>query len=205
MRVVHPVAGKIVASIRAFAGKPVAVSDLLDLGSRPAVKQSLSRLARAGTIQRVGHGLYAWPRYSQLLKEAVPPPVDQLAKAWARRHALRIIPFGAHAANLLGLSTQVPAKYVYYTNGRSRQAVLGGVRVKFLNRGPRTMNVEGELPAMLFQALKYLGAHGVTPQIMSRLRRLLRVRDRADIRRSLGLAPVWMRPILEDLCGRKVR
>jgi hypothetical protein len=205
MKVVHPVADKIVARIKALGGNPVAVSDLLDLGLRPTVKQSLSRLARAGTIQRVGHGLYAWPRYSQLLQENVPPPVDQLARAWARRHALRIIPFGAHAANLLGLSTQVPAKYVYYTNGRSRQAILGGVKVKFLNRGPRTMNVEGELPAMMFQALKYIGVNGVTPEVMGRLRRLLRARDRADIRSSLGLAPVWMRPILDDLCGRRVR
>ena len=165
-----------------------------------AIKQALSRLARDGTIQRVGRGLYAWPRFSPLFKEIIPPSVDALAKAWARSNALRIVPFGAYAANLLGLSTQVPAKYVYYTNGRTQRVRLGGAYVQFLNRGPKTMDVKGEMAAHVFQALRHLGKDGVTPDVVVRLRRIIRSRDRIDILRSLKLAPVWMKPVLQEIC-----
>jgi len=178
----------------------VSVSDLLDLGSRPAIKQALSRLARHGTIQRVGRGLYAWPRFSPLFQETVPPSVDALAKAWARSNQLRIVPFGAYAANLLGLSTQVPAKYVYYTNGRTQRVRLGGTDVQFLNRGPKTMDIKGEMAAHIFQALRHLGKDGVTPDVVVRLRRIIRPRVQLDIRRSLKLAPAWMKPVLQAIC-----
>ena len=197
MNVSNPISNKVVARIRARDGAPVPIADLLDLGGRAAINQALSRLTRVGTIQRVGRGLYAWPRFSQLLNDTVPPSRDALVKAWARRNGLRIIPFGAHAANLLGLSTQVPAKHVYYTNGRTQTVELGSVKVKFLNRGPKTMEVKGELAAHIFQALRYLGKDGVTPRVVTRLRHLVRPRDRVDIRKSLKQASGWMKPVLE--------
>jgi len=200
MNVTYPVADKIVARLKACDGAPVPVSDLLDLGTRASVKQALSRLARAGTIERVERGLYAWPRFSNLLKETVPPPVDELAKAWARKHGLKIVPSGAYAANLLGLSTQVPAKYIYYTNGRTQQVTLGAAKVKFLNRGPRTMDVRGKLAPLVFQAIKYLGKDGITPEVIARLRRVMNRRDRSDTVKSIDLAPVWMKPAIEEIC-----
>jgi Family of unknown function (DUF6088) len=203
MNVSHPVSDKIVAKIKPQNGAPVPISDLLGLGTDMAVKQSLSRLAKAGTIQRVGRGLYAWPRYSQLFHQTVPPPVHQLAEAWARKHSLKIIPFGAHAANLLGVSTQVPAKYIYYTNGHTQQVVLGGSKVKLLNRGPRTMDVRGDRAPLIFQAFKYLRAQGVTPNVIMSLQKIIRPRDRKDIRSSLSLAPQWMRPFLLRLINEE--
>ncbi len=200
MNVTHPIANRLIARIKARNGVPASIADFADLGSRPAIKQALSRLTRDGTVQRVGRGVYAWPRFSSLFQENVPPSVDALAKAWARSNQLKIVPFGAYAANLLGLSTQVPAKYVYYTNGRTQRVRLGKIDVQFLNRGPRTMDVKGELTAHIFQALRYLGNDGVTPEVVARVRSLIRSRDREDIQRSLELAPAWMKPVLERIC-----
>lgn len=174
----------------------MAISELMDLASRPAINQALARLAKAGTIQRVGRGLYVWPRFSTLFNERMAPSVDALAHAWARRNGVRIVPFGAHAANLLGLSTQVPAKYIYCTNGRTQSVRLGGVHVRFLNRGPKTMDVRGPLAASIFQAFRHLGKNGVSEVEVARLRRLVGPRDRADLRRNLKHAAAWMRPIL---------
>lgn len=199
MNVAHPVADKIVAIIRKRDGVPVGIADLLDLASRPALNQALARLTRAGTIQRVGRGLYAWRRFSTLLKEDIHPSVDALAHAWARQNGLRIIPFGAYAANLLGLSTQVPAKYVYYTNGRTQRVRLGGSEVRFLNRGPKTMEVKGQLAAHVFQALRYLGKRGLTPDAIARLRQVNRPEDRTEIERNMNYAAAWMKPILQDV------
>ena len=48
--------------------------DFLDIGSREAVDQALSRLVKASRLRRVGRGLYDEPRMSDVLKR--PAPVD---------------------------------------------------------------------------------------------------------------------------------
>lgn len=199
MRVIHPIADKLVAQVKACAGKSVSIADFLDFGPRAAVDQALSRLVRQGTIRRVGRGLYAWPQYSTLLNQPVAPSPNDLARAWARQHGLRIIPSGAYAANLLGISTQVPAKIIYYTNGRTQTVKLGSHSVKFLNRGPKTMDVTGQVAPHVFQALRYMGANGMTPSVIARLRRLLKPKDKADLKRNLRRATGWMKPIIESI------
>jgi len=198
--VTHPIAEKIAARIRA---RPVVVpvTDLLELGSRSAVDQALSRVVHAGTVLRVRRGLYQWPRVGKLLNRPIPPSVDELVRAWARQNRLRVIPSGAYAANLLRLSTQVPVKLVYYTNGRTRTVALGPYTVRLLNRGPRTMDVRGRLAPLVVQALRHLGRANVTPAVARRLRSLLAPGDKAELRRSLPRVAAWMRPVLEQVAG----
>ena len=205
MNVLYPVADKIVAVIKKRDGSPVAIAELTGIASRPAINQALSRLTRKKTIMRVGRGLYAWPRFSALMNDTVPPSVNALAHAWARKNGLRIIPFGAYAANLLGLSTQVPAKYVYYTNGSTQRVRLGGMEVQFLNRGPKTMEVNGQLVAHIIQAMRYMGKSKMTPDVISQLRRVVRADNRAEIKRGLKQAAGWMQPVLQSLIQEKAR
>jgi hypothetical protein len=73
------------------------------------IHQALSGLTRAGTIRRVCHGAYDYPRHSQLLGE-LSPDIDQVAQALARKFNWRIQALGETALNLLRLSTQVPGK-----------------------------------------------------------------------------------------------
>ena len=49
------------------------------------------------------------------------PDFDEIAEALARQTGSKVVPSGAVAANRLGLSTQVPAKPVYLTDGRTRE------------------------------------------------------------------------------------
>ena len=203
MNVAYPVSGKVLARINSRKDKTISIPDLLDLGSRAAINQALARLARAGHIQRVGRGLYAIPRHSQLLNTTVAPPVNVLARAWARQNGLRLVPNGAYAANLLGLSTQVPAKYIFYTDGRTQTIRLGGSTVRLINRGPKTMRVRGELTASLFQALRHLGRERVQDEDVAKLRRLLRPRDRQDLKHSMKFATEWMRPVILKLLDRE--
>lgn len=200
MKVAHPIADKVVARLRsAAAGTVVSAKDLLDLGPRAAVDQALSRLVRQGRIQRVQRGLYAWPRTGTLLKRPVVPAPDELAQAWAKKNGLRLVPSGAYAANLLGLTTQVPAKIIYYTNGRTRTLTLGPYSIRLLNRGPKTMDVPGRVSALVLQALRHVGKDGVTPEKIARLRRVLQNRDRAELAQALTQAPAWMKPILQQI------
>lgn len=194
---------RIVARIRARDGGVVSIGDLKSAGPRASIDQALSRLVRQGKILRVRRGLYAWPRISPLLKQRVSPLPDELVSVWARKNGLRVVPFGALAANLLGLSTQVPAKIIYYTNGRTKTLKFGSHTVKLLNRGPKTMDVRGRISPLVFQALRYLGRDGMTPQVVSRLARIISPEDKKELKRNLHHASAWMRPVLEKIIERK--
>jgi hypothetical protein len=199
MNVVHPIAERILARLASQPGTAVLSRDFLDLGERPAVDQALSRLVRQGAIRRVRRGLYELPRIGKLLNEPLVQSPDELVQAWAKKNGLRVVPSGAHAANLLGLSTQVPAKIVYYTNGRTRTLKLGPYSIKLLNRGPKTMDVGGRMAPLIFQALRHLGRSGVTPEAVQRLRSALSAKDKAELRANIGYAPAWMIPVIEQV------
>ena len=201
MNVTHPIAEKILAKLGSRQGAAVPAGDFLDLGERSAVDQALSRLVRQGAIRRVRRGLYELPRIGKLLNEPIVQSPDELIRAWARNNGLRIVPSGAHAANLLGLSTQVPAKIVYYTNGRTRTLRLGPYSIKLLNRGPKTMDVGGRMPPLVFQALRHLGRSGVTPEIIDRLRLALSRKDKAELKDNLRYAVAWMIPVIEQIAS----
>jgi hypothetical protein len=202
MNVSSPIADKVLDRLQAANGQIFSVADFLDLGPRPTVDQALSRLARQGKINRVRRGLYELPRIGKLLNRPITQSPDALARAWARKNGLRIVPSGAYAANLLGLSTQVPAKITYYTNGRTKTIKLGQHTIKLLNRGPKTMEVQGKTSPLVFQALSYFGKDGVTQGMMSRLRSLLTAKDKAELKANLHRAPAWLQTVVRQIVGQ---
>lgn len=204
MNVTHPIAEKILARLNARKGQSVPAADFLDLGSRPAVRQALARLARQGAIRRVRRGIYELPRMGTLLNEPMVQSPDELVRAWARKNTLRVVPSGARAANLLGLSNQVPAKIVYYTNGRTKTLRLGPYSIKLLNRGPKTMDVRGRMAPLVFEALRYLGRDGVTPEVIGRLRSTLSPKDKAELEHNLRYAAGWMIPVIHEIAGKEM-
>ena len=80
---------------RGSRGKVYTSKDLVHLGNRPAVDQTLSRLARDGTLQRLARGLYYYPRTNPRLGIVVSPNADEIAAALARQTGSRIAPSGA--------------------------------------------------------------------------------------------------------------
>ncbi len=108
----------------------------IDLGSRDAVASALKRSKQAGKIRQLAFGLYDYPRTDDLLGILL-PSTDDIAKALAGRDAIRLQPSGAYAANLPGLSTQVPMKVVYLTDGRSRTVQAGDQQIILKNTTPK--------------------------------------------------------------------
>lgn len=104
--------------------------DFLDVGSRAAVDQTLSRLAKSGVIRRLDRGLFDYPKKHPILG-MLSPAADKVAQAITSKTGDKAMPSGAMAANMLGLSTQVSAKPVFVTNGKSRSKPLAG-RIYFL-------------------------------------------------------------------------
>jgi hypothetical protein len=168
-----PVQTKILDMLRRRGrGKVFTSKDFLGLGTREAVDQALSRLARAGEIRRLGRGLYQCPRRNEALGVELAPDADEVAWALARKTRSRIVPSGAVAANALGLSTQVPAKPVYLTDGRTRQVQIGNTVFTVKHAAPKDLPLGSPVSAMVFQALRYLGRDAIDAEVVSRLRRL---------------------------------
>jgi RNA-binding protein YhbY len=183
-------------------GKVFTPKDFLDIGSRDAVDQALSRLAKAETVQRLGRGLYCYPKINKRLGIAIPPDVDEIADALARQTGSRIAPSGATAANRLGLSTQVPAKPVYLTDGRSRQVRVGNFVVVVKHVAPKELPVGNRTSATVLQALRHLGKDAVDSTVVSRIRKALSPRNRSQLLQDARYTTDWIadavRKIAED-------
>ena len=173
-------------------------ADFLHLGSREAVDVGLHRLVKRGVIRRLARGLYDHPRKHPVLG-LLWPSAEAIAQAIAGRDRTRLQPAGAFAANVLGLTDQVPAKVVFLTDGPSRTVKVGPMTIQLRRTTPRAMSAAGRLSGLLIQALRELGEAHVTPERVSHLRRTIPLEKRRELLRDITVAPAWMRPIFREL------
>lgn len=194
------IADKVVVRIKRHRGvAPVSAIDFADLGARAAIDQALSRLARRGVLRRLGLGLYIYPRLSPLTGKTQMPTADAVAQAFARKLGHRIQPSRSYAANLLRLSTQVPAKRVYITDGRTRVVKVGPYTLYFNRVEPSTLTARGQVAPLVFQALRDIGKKRVSDADVARLRQLLSEKDRKELLKNIRFAPVWMQSVLKSI------
>jgi len=201
----HPqsIDSKVLRRIR--AGKPgrvFAPRDFLDLGSRAAIDQALSRQARAGILRKVARGLYALPQVHPRFG-VLQASTEAIAQAIKGRDAVRLQLSGAHAANALGLSEQVPARAVYLTDGPSRRVTVGKREILLKRTTPRNMATAGRASGMVMQALRWIGQRHVDEKLIATLRRNLKPSDRAALVADVHLAPAWIAAIFHRLAGTK--
>lgn len=193
--------GQLLSRMRRLGPGRVHISkDFLDLGSRAAVDQTLSRLAGSGVVKRLGRGLYCLPRVSPTLGIELAPDMDEVARALARKTGSRIIASGAVAANRLGLSTQVPAKPVYLTDGRTRSARVGNVVLLLKHAPPKDLPWGHPTSALVFQALRYLGKSAIGDEAKARLRRRLSPADRRKLLTDARYTTDWVAAVVRELC-----
>lgn len=160
------ITAKIIQRIKAKGrGAIFAPSDLLDLGSRASVDQTLSRLADQGVIRRLTRGLYDYPKISARFG-MVQPSIDEVARALARKDRHVLLVSQAAAANQFGLSTQVPSKPIYITDGPTRTRTVGTQFIQFRNASRKTLTGAGQTSGAVFQALRYVGKDGVTDRVI---------------------------------------
>jgi hypothetical protein len=198
--VAQQIARRIARQFRADQGRVFTPFDFLDLGSPHSVGMTLLRLARSGIVRRIGRGFYDVPRTHPLLGELLPTGEDT-AKAVARKDGATIQPTEAMAANLLGLSEQVPVKVVYLTDGPSGVVTVGSWAIELRHRPRRKVGSPSEISSLIFSALRCLGASEVTKAKVAHLRKALKAKDRSRLFRDLPLAPAWMHPYFPFIAG----
>jgi len=172
-------------------------NDLMDLGEAPAIRQSLSRLEKAGTIRRLARGLYEYPRFSDLLQAAAPADPDQVARAIARSYGWTIVPTGETALNALGLSTQVPAAWEFFSDGPSKSVVWLGGTIHFKKRANRETSTLSPSTALVVQALKALGQGRITPQTIETLSQKLDEREWGRALKEAKSATEWVYSVMK--------
>jgi hypothetical protein len=169
--------------------------DFADLGSDDSVDLSLRQLTRRGVIRRLRRGLYDYPKTHAEIGILSPQP-EKVAEALARKAGLRLQPTGALAANMLGLSEQVPARVVFLTDGAGRKVSIGRLVIELRKAAPRHLALAGQMNGTVIQALRHLGKAHITPARIATLRRVLKAEDRRRLPRDARFAPAWMRPHL---------
>src|ERR1700737_1871761 len=173
--------------------------DFLDVAARAAVDQALSRLAKGGKLRRLARGLYDFPKVHPKLGPLSPTP-DDVAQALARETGSQVQIAGARAANALGLSTQVPAKSIYLTDGPSRRVVLGKRVVDLRHASPKHLIAPGSPAGTVVQALRHLGPVRAT-DVVHVAGRQLSASDKKMLATSAVQAPAWMRPTLVSIAN----
>lgn len=175
-------------------GAILAPRSFLHLGSRAAVDQAFSRMARAGELVRVGRGRYVRPRQTRF-GTRIPSPgelVEQLAQATGEV----VVPGGAAAAHGLGLTTQVPVRAVYLTSGATRELKVGGQTVELRNAPAWRLWGAGTREGDVLRALEWMGRGVVTHRAATRAVRGLGPEQRQRLLLACGSVPSWLSEVI---------
>ncbi|MDW7709490.1 MAG: DUF6088 family protein [Deferrisomatales bacterium] len=170
-------------------------SHFAELGTRDAVASALKRHKKAGTIRQIARGLYEVPRVDPEIGP-LSPSLEAVAKALQERDAVRLQPAGGYAANLLGLSEQVPTKVVFLTDGPARRVRLGKQVIVLKHTTPKNMATAGRVSGLVIQALRHLGRRQVDDSVVMRLRKRLTRDDKNQLLQDLRYAPAWVAALM---------
>ena len=183
-------------------GKLYINADFADLGSPAAVRQALQRLQKEETIVRVFRGIYSYPKIdTELGLGVLRPSIWEIAQAMARRDQTIIIPTAAEAMNLLGLSTQVVANLVFFTNGSSRKVKIGaGHGITFIHTSNnRMLSYRSQLMMLVVLAMREIGEEQLTDEQWTLIKSHLEHVKKTDFIHDIKLCPVWIQEKLNAL------
>lgn len=199
MKVVQPIDKSILRSIRAApAALVLAPRHFADFGGPDAVRKALSRLVKAGKIQRVRRGLYHLPRPHPIVGQTG-PDIMATVQALMDGSQAQWLFTGAYAANALGLSDQVPAKIIILTDGGPRRVALGKLMLVFRRAAPRNLLGAGRRVGLVIQALRYLKGSADMPKHVDRLKKALDADTKKDLASLTPNLVAWMRPLAQEI------
>ncbi len=196
----EPLSTRIMEEVAALPeATPIYAKGLFHLGSRAAIDQALSRLARGGKLLRVGRGLYLRPIETRFGPRT--PSVEVVLNALQAETGETIAPSGAAAANTLGLTTQVPVRTVYLTSGPSRRLRFGAQTVE-LQHAPRwQLKFAGRPAGEVIRALAWCGRERAA-ELTNHLKHMLSTETVNGISRARGRMPTWMAEQITALVAR---
>lgn len=152
--------------------------DFVDISDKTSVNAYLARLVDEGMVRRVLRGVYDKPEYNVFLGEYIAPSPDKVANALARNFGWTIIPCGDAAMNLLGLSTQVPAVWIYVSDGPYKEYTYDNTIIQFRRTTNKEVSKLSYKTALIVQALKALGKDMIDDTVINRLSKLFTAEEK---------------------------
>src|SRR5271154_2365919 len=197
----QPMDERILKSIQTTKGAAVFTPRQFEKFGHPAaIRKALSRLVKAGKLRRIRQGLYDLPRQHPIIGETA-PDIMATVRALMNGSQAEWLFSGAFAANLMGLSEQVPAKIVILTNIVPRRISLGKLTLIFRRAAPRNLLGAGRSAGLVVQALRYLRGSQDASRHVAHLRKKLDAKTKADLKSLIPKIPAWLRPVVQQILG----
>jgi Family of unknown function (DUF6088) len=193
--IVNTVKSKIYGHGRGWVFTPQHFSDL---GSDTGVRTALSRLEKEKIIRRISQGIYDYPQTHKTLG-ILSPSVDAVAKAFAEKNGAQIQASGAYAANLIGLSQQVPGRAVFLTDGPTGKIKIGKLELSFKKTTVKNMFAAGSREALVIQAFKFMTTKHIDQTALAMTKKFLKGTTRKQFEKNLRFAPHWIRSLLFNM------
>lgn len=181
-------------------GSVFVASDFTDLTSYDNIRQIFSRLENEGKIRRILPGIYDKPLYSNILEQNAAPNINAVAEAIARKNNWSIVPSGNVALNLLGISTQVPAKWEYLSSGDTKDYQVGNAFINFTHRADKELNRMSTKTALVIQAIKALGNENISAEVVTKFANRLTDAEKAQLLAEAKPTTAWIYEIIKKIC-----
>lgn len=191
---------EIVNRIENFESNQVFIAnDFFDIAGYETVRSTLNRLVKYKKVTRILKGIYYKPKYIELIGEYAVASVDEVDDAIARKYNRTIAPSGNTSLNLLGLSTQVPAKWTYISDGRYASFNVGKARIEFKHRNNGDISNMSTLTAMVIQSVKEMGKENITSQQIDYLRKKLSEEEKSTLLAEGKTTSAWVYSIIKKI------
>jgi len=172
-------------------GKPFTSRELIGLGEESNIRKVLERLVKEEEIIRVTRGIYVRPKISRYVGR-VPPSLEAVLETIATSTGEVFQVHGAEAVRQLGLSTQVPVKPLFLTNGRSRILSIGNIEVKLRKVSPRKLILAGTLAGIAVSALWHLTKEEISLKTIERIEQVLPAEEFEKLTAVKASLPSWV-------------
>ena len=180
-------------------GKIFFLDDFAKFGSKNTVRQTLFRLCNENFIIRLSAGIFLHPKTDKHIG-IIYPSIEKVASEIAKREKARLIPTGAYALNALGLSTQMPMRVVFLTDGTPRIInIEGKASIKFKKTIPKYLALRGKIMTLAVFAMKEIGQKQISDEHLSKIKKALEQEKKENIEHDIKLAPEWITNILLKL------
>jgi len=175
--------------------------DFTEIGQYEAVRKTLNRLTDKGELKKIAKGLYYCPRFSETLQEYEVASPHEIAMAIARKFNWNIAPSGATALNILGFSTQVPSKWSYISDGKTKQIKIDNNSIEFKHRDNREISGMSYKTALVIQGIKALGKDNIDEDSIKKLQGALTKEEKETMLKEAKSTFVWIYQVIEKICG----
>ena len=174
--------------------------DFVLITDKKTASVSLSRLEKEKIVLKIMRGIYYKAEYNNFLDEYVAPEADAVAHALSRNYGWTIVPCGDTALNRLGLSTQIPAAWVYVSDGPYKDYTYNQTTIKFKRTTNKEISKLSYKTALVVQALKALGNENINDSVITKLKNTLTEEEKKTMLTEAKAVTSWIFEYIKMIC-----